>query len=306
MKRILSITGILALAILFTSAISIREIPQDPPRGKKGKKHITMVKVDEKGKKMKIDTLMNIDEVLIWNGDTIDNGKAVKWISEEDFDLDMDMDMDFNFDIEEDGEGMIFITKSGKSGVPAVYEFKTAEGDSSKEYRIKVIADGDDMMKWSSKANSHMFFDAPRAAHAPKVIRIEKQRGNVIDLSDPGIISFEKKELKDGKEKITIVREKPSEEDIEIHEEIIMHGAGSHPMIIHEGHGAKSKQIKVIADDEGKVEIFEDGEIWSVEEGDENVKVIEKDGKKIIIKKTKEGKEMKVDVEVEEEIEKQK
>ena len=101
-----------------------------------------------------------------------------------------------------------------------------------------------------------MFFGAPHAPHAPKVIRIEKHGGNVIDLSDPGIISFDKKDLKDGKEKIVIIRKKPWEKHIEIHEEIIMHGAGAHPMIIHEGHGAKTKQIKVIAGDCDRLELW--------------------------------------------------
>lgn len=36
-----------------------------------------------------------------------------------------------------------------------------------------------------------------------------RQRGNGIDLNSPDIISFERETLKDGKEKITIIREKP-------------------------------------------------------------------------------------------------
>ena len=55
MKRIFLITGILALSILFMSAISIDNYPQDPPQKKK-KKHIKMVKVDDEGKKMELDT----------------------------------------------------------------------------------------------------------------------------------------------------------------------------------------------------------------------------------------------------------
>jgi len=307
MKRIFTLTGTLALALLLSSAISIHQTPQNIPQDEKGKKHIKMVKVGDDGKTMKIDTVMNVDEVLIWNGDTIDGGKAMKWVSKGN----MDMDMDFDFNIEEDGNGSVFVMKSGKGGAPAVYEFKTEEGDSTKQYRIKVISDGDvedmDIMKWHNKGDNDMFFGAPHVAPAHKIIRIDKRDGNVIDLSDPGIISFEKKELKDGREKITIVREKPSKEDVELREEIIMNGGGGASMFIHEGMPHKNKQIKVFADDEGKVEIFEDGKLWSVDEGDDNVKVIEKDGKKIIIKKTKEGNEMKVNVEVEEEIdEKQK
>jgi len=103
MKRILSITVSLTFAILLTSAISIRETPQDPPRGKKGEKHIKMIKVSDNGKKMELDTVIEADEVLVWNGDTINDGKKMKWVSKGDFDMDfdiddLDVDVDFDFD----------------------------------------------------------------------------------------------------------------------------------------------------------------------------------------------------------------
>ncbi|QIA09830.1 hypothetical protein [Draconibacterium halophilum] len=298
MKQVLSLTGILALSLLFSSAISIMEAPQDPPKTKKGKKHIKMVKVGDDGKKMEIDTVITADQIFVWNGDTIEGGKGLKWVSEEDFDFDMDIDVD----VETDENGNVIIMKGDGASESMIYEFKTNDGDSTKHIMIKAISDdiSSDMMKWHSKNGNEMFFGAPRSS-SPKVIRIDKQKsGNVIDLSDPGIISYDRKELRNGKEKIVIVREKPSEEDVEVHEEIIMHGGGSAPMILHSGHSNMSKKIKIIADDEGRVEILEDGKTWTVEESDEDTQVIEKDGKKIIIKKTKKDGEMKVDVEVEE------
>lgn len=39
------------------------------------------------------------------------------------------------------------------------------------------------------------------------------QGGNVIDLSDPGIISYKKEKMKDGREKITIIRKEVKEEN---------------------------------------------------------------------------------------------
>ncbi|WP_319479687.1 hypothetical protein [uncultured Draconibacterium sp.] len=299
MKQVLSLTGILALALFFSSAISINDAPQYPPKTKKDKKHIKMVKIGDDGKKMEIDTVIEADQVFVWNGDTIGGGKKLKWISEEDFDL----DMDFDVNVETDENGNVFILKGKGASEPMVYEFKTDDGDSAKHIMMKVISDdvSSDIMKWHSKNGNEMFFGAPGSA-TPKVIRINKQKsGNVIDLSDPGIISYDRKELKNGKEKIVIVREKPSEEDMEMHEEIIMHNSSAAPMIIHEGMPNMTKRIKVIADDDGRVEILEDGKSWTVEESDEDTQVIEKDGKKIIIKKTKKDGEMKVDVEVEEE-----
>ena len=288
MKRILSITGILALAILFTSAISIRETPQDPPRGKKGKKHIKVVQV-KNGERVEIDTVIASEQVFVVNGDTVDVGKEMKWVMKE------DMDFDFDMDVDADGESNVFVFKTGD--------------DSAKHIQVRkmmINGDSEDILRWHSKGGNEMIIGAPHGVHAPKIIRIDKKGGgNVIDLSDPGIISFEKKDLKDGKEKIVIVRKKPSKEEVEVHEEIIMHGSHSAPMIIHESHPKKVKQIKVIAGDEGKIEILEDGKVWSIDEMEEGTKVIEEDGKKIIIKKQKKGEEIKVDVEVEEKEEKE-
>lgn len=285
MKRILSITGILTIAILFTSAISIREMPQDPPRGKKAQKHIKMIKVGDDGKKVEIDTIIEGDNIFIFEGDTMGGAKTMKWVSDEDFDF----DMDFDIDVEQDGNAKVIIMKSGKDGKHVIREFKF-DGD----------CEDTDLVKWHGKSGDEKFF-GDHSANTPKIIRIEKKGGNVIDLSDHGIISYKKKELKGGKEKITIIREKPSKEEMEIHEEIIMHNSGDHSMFLHEGHGAKSKQIKVIAGDDGKVEIIEDGKVLHIDESDEDVQIIEKDGKKIIIKKQKKGGEIKVNVEVEEE-----
>lgn len=270
MKRILSLTGIVALAFLFTSAISFRLTPQDPPQKKKKEKHIKMVRVSDDGKKMELDTIIDGDEILLWNGDTIDGGKKMKWISKGDF------EMDFDIDVKDDGNGNVFIVKSGKGGEEDI-----------------------DIMKWHGKTDTEMVFGPPHGA--PKMMFIgDKKKGNVIDLSDPGIISFDKKELKNGKEKITIIRNKPSDEEVEIHEEIIMHGSGSQPMIIHDGHPGKKMQVKVFADDEGNVEIIEDGKVWDIKKSDKDLQVIEEDGKKIIIKKIKKGDKMEVEVEVEE------
>lgn len=299
MKQLVSITGFFALALLFSSAISINEAPQDPPIRKKGKKHIKVVKIDNNGKKMEIDTVIGADQIFVWNGDTIGDEKDLKWISEEEFDF----DMDFDVDVETDANGNIFITNDESSSIPMTYAFTTNTDDSVKHIRMKVISDdiSSDIMQWHSKSGNEMFFGAPGSATS-KVIRIDKQKsGNVIDLSHPGIISYEKKELRNGKEKIVIIREKPSEEDVEENEEIIINGSGTAPVILHGSHPKMTKEIKVIADDDGRVEILENGKTWTIEKSDEDTQIIEKDGKKIIIKKTKEGDEMKVDVEVEEE-----
>jgi hypothetical protein len=51
----------------------------------------------------------------------------------------------------------------------------------------------------------------------PHVFHIEKNySGNIIDLSDPEIISYKKKSIRNGREKIVIIREKKdNENDVE-------------------------------------------------------------------------------------------
>ena len=188
MKRFLSITLLTGLAFILLASLSIRENPQDPPRGKKAEKHIKMVKVDDDGKKVELDTVITGDALFVWNGDTIGGGKEMKWISKGDFNMDsihQNFDMNFEYNIEDDGEGNMMIMKSGKGG---------------KHMIMAPIPPG-----------------TPIPPHAPGMMMFRSHSNkNVIDLSDPGIISYDKKILKDGTEKITIVRKQVSEDDVEV------------------------------------------------------------------------------------------
>jgi len=267
MKQIVSAAALFGLIFLLTSAITFMDSPQDPP--KKAKKHISLV-LNENGDESKIDTIISADQVFVWHGDTIGGDMKMKWIA-EDGEFDFDSTMNFDFDVKDFGNKKVFVVKSGDSE------------------DVKV-------MNWTSKEGNKMIFNT--APDHRMMFLPETKKENVIDLSDPGIISYEKKEMKDGTEKIVIVRQKPSKEEKEIRKEIIMHSNG--PMMMHSGGPVRAKQIKVIAGDDGKVEILEDGKVMHLDELEEGTKVIEKDGKKIVIRKTKEGDEMKVNVEVEE------
>jgi len=305
MKRNLSTIGSLLLGIIFLASFSLRENPQDPPRGKKGEKHIKLVTVDETGKKTVMDTIIKGENVFVFNGDTIGGEKELKWISEEDFDF--DMDMDFDIEVEETADGKVIIMKSGKGGAPMIKQFKI-DGDSNQVYRVKMKKhaghDDHDVMMWSNdEGNSEMIIHAPHMAGAPlppKMMIMKKERKeNVIDLSDPGIIKYDKKELKDGTEKITIVRHKPSDKNIEIHEEIIIHGAGDHSMMLHEEQGKKVKKVKVIKDDQGNISIYEDGKVKKIKAGEGENAFISEEGDVFHIKEIKEGDKKKIEVKIE-------
>ena len=312
MKRILSFTGIIAISFFVLTAFSIRETPQDPPRGKKKVRHIQLIEKDDSGKTVEIDTVIHGDQVFVWNGDTIGNEDDFKWTMKGDS-LDKDFNMNFSYEIEDDNDGNIFVLKQGKGGKRMIHEFKM-DGDSADAFVFDIdeneFRGGDDAMFWVGKhGDREMFFHSPRTdrlprpPRAPGLMFFGKQNSeNVIDLSDPGIISYKKKLNKDGTEKITIVR-KQVDENEEKNEEIIIHGAGD-AMFMPAPHPVH-KNVKVIKSDDGKVEVIEDGGVWSVSEGDENLKVIKEDGKIIHIKEIKKDGEKNIDVKVEVETEKE-
>ncbi|HKI88159.1 MAG TPA: hypothetical protein VKA38_03965, partial [Draconibacterium sp.] len=132
----------------------------------------------------------------------------------------------------------------------------------------------------------------------------KKKTDNVIDLSDPGIISFKKKKMSGDREKITIIRKKPDDKNTKKEEEIIVNGVGDAAMFTPKA-PVKAQTIKVIKKDGEATQVIKDGEVLHLGNGDENVKVIKKDGKIICITENKKGNEKQVEVNVKVETEKE-
>ena len=272
MKRIFSNSLLSVITIFLLSSFSIRENPQDPPRGKKTEKHIKMVKVDENGKKTELDTVIHGDQFFVWQGDTI--GKDLKWISKDSFDMgDMhkNFDMNFEYKIDDDGEGNVFFMKSDK-GVDHIIMPPMAPY-------------------------------VPFPPHAPHAMMFRSNiNKNVIDLSDPGIISYDKKLLKNGTEKITIVRKQVDENE---EGEMIFDGNAGENMIWHGDAPGGKKTIRVIKSDDGNTQIFEDDELIELKREKGNATFVTDDGKVIKIRENKEGREKQIEVEVEKKAEKE-
>lgn len=252
MKRIWSIMLVAACVIILHSKTVIAQDAKAPAKSKT-EKHIKMLKVDDDGKKTEIDTVITGDAPFVWNGDTIGGGGEFKWISRSDFT--MDSVHQFDYKIEDDGNHKVMIMHSG---------------------------DGEPIM-WTPAAPG-----APPVPHEPRMMRFSSSRGkNVIDLSDPGIISYDKKLRKDGTEKITIVRKQVSE-NVEMEEDVFIHAPGAPAEFgFHSGHPEKVKTIRVVKSDDGTMTVFEDEDVVRVK------------GQKIKVKEIKEGNETKVEVEVE-------
>lgn len=278
MKRIFSITLLSGITVfLLTSFILIGDYPQDPPRTKKTEKHIKMMKVDDNGKKVVLDTVLTSDEPFVWNGDTIGGGKEMKWISKDDFKMDsmhQNFDMNFEYNIEDDGEGNMVIMKSGKGG---------------KHMIMTPVPPG-----------------TPMPPHAPGAMMFRSHNNkNVIDLSDPGIISYNKKIQKDGTEKITIVRKQVREVDEEMMEDVLIGAPHGSNTFFHINSPEHVKTVKVIKSDDGTFNVYEDDKVIRLKGEKGEATFTGDDGEVIQIKEIKEGDGKKVEVKVEKKVEKE-
>ena len=247
-------TAILLSAAFLLSSFSLRENPQDPPRGKKKERHIKLVKVDEDGNRVELDTVLSNDNVFVWHGDTI-GGSGMKWFAKGNFHPDsLPGDMDFDFDFTNDFHRKVMIVKP--------------DGDSITEYSYEIRTDAPDghrdVLVWHGDKGENRIFAVPEIPGVPPVppvppvprIRFlgNENDANSIDLSDPGIISYKRKKLKDGREKITIIRNEPAEKEAEETEEIIIGGNGNQPAVFGLAPGSGHKiVVRKNAGENGKV-----------------------------------------------------
>jgi hypothetical protein len=272
MKRVLSIALLTGCTVFLLSSVVVgqQKTPPPPPpiKAPKTEKHIKMIKVDDNGKKMELDTMLTGDEPFVWDGDTIGGGKEMKWVHKDDFEMDsmhQNYDMHFDYKIEDDGEGNMIMMRSGKGG-------------------------------------DHMVMTPipPGAPMPPHVMMFRGNNKNVIDLSDPGIISYNKKIQKDGTEKITIVRKQVPEGEA-APEDVMMHAPHGSDAFFYSNSPEHVKTVKVIKADDGTTKIIEDENVIEMEGKEGTTQFIDDDGKVIIVKEIKEGNEKKVEVTVEDE-----
>ena len=89
---------------------------------------------------------------------------------------------------------------------------KIIEDDSTKKIIVMKRRSGE-------KENRMMVAPPPPGAPVPPIDQgmrfLQRRQGNMIDLSDPAVISFKKKKLSGGREKITIIRNEVSEKQNE-------------------------------------------------------------------------------------------
>ena len=217
MKHTLSLIGIAGLAILVFSSESFAQ-KDDVAKEKTNTRHIKLEKIVN-GKKMELDTIVTGNDVFVWKGDTIlrkemadriasDVAKKMKRIK-----VIVDGD-DKNENV------MIYHMKDGKKGEPMVLRMESGDNDEtlteesgdSIQKRIIIRKAMRDRNDFQNNAEMRHFHGMPPMPPMPPMNMMKDQHASrIIDLNDPNIISYHKKSLKGGREKIEIIRNKPTE-----------------------------------------------------------------------------------------------
>lgn len=210
------LAGITTALLSFTFVQKSDEV-QEP----KKTRHIKMLKM-ENGKKMELDTVFTNDDVFVWNGDTVNPVKHMRKVNPSGFDKMEKFDVKVE---RQDGNEkvMVFKHKDGKGGEPMIWhmdsdddmEILTEDNDSTGKRIVvrKRIKDGDENQVFYFKNGDMRHFPpmppVPPVPPVPHMRMMKMQHsGQIINLNDPNIISFKKKEMSGDREKIEIIRKK--------------------------------------------------------------------------------------------------
>lgn len=228
MKNKLLSFGMVGLTGVLLSSFMLVQKGDEAQESKKSR-HIKMTKI-ENGKKMELDTVLTGDDVFVWNGDTINPVKHIGKFSSSG--LDKMHQVDVKVDRQNGKEKvMIFKHHGGKSGEPMIWNM-----DSGDDMEI-VTEDNDSVGKrivvrkrMKDGTANHLIFrndgremlvpPPPPIPPVPPVppfphMKVMKMRhaGQTIDLNDPNIVSYKKKNVKGGMEKIEIIRKKSENQE---------------------------------------------------------------------------------------------
>jgi len=214
MKNTFALLGMGLAAILLSSSAIAQKTKET-----KETRHIKMTKI-ENGKKMEIDTVLTGNDVFVWNGDTLNPAKHIKKFSPSGFDKMHNIDVKVD---RKDGKEKVMIIKhkGGKAGEPMIWKMDT--GDDMEIVTENIDSLGEKIvirkrMKDGADRDHMIFFKDGDMKHFPPMPPMPPMRhmkmmtgansGRVIDLNDPKIISYKKKNMSGNREKIEIIREK--------------------------------------------------------------------------------------------------
>lgn len=227
MKNKLLSFGIVGLTGVLLSSFMLAQ-KGDGAQDPKKSRHIKMIKI-ENGKKMELDTVFTNDDVFVWKGDTVNPIKHTGKYSSSGSDKMQRVDVKVD---RQDGKEkvMIFKHRGGKSGEPMIWnmdsgddmEIITEDVDSVGKRIVvrKRMNDGVEDHLSFRNGDFDMLVPPPPPPPVPpmppfshmKVMKMQ-HTGQIIDLNDPNIVSYKKKDVKGGMEKIEIIRKKSENQE---------------------------------------------------------------------------------------------
>ncbi len=251
-----------------------------------GEKYHIILEKDENGKKTRLDTVVTADTPFVWEGDTNRPGSRG----------DSGMARYFEFKTDDDGKVNLFVLKEQEEMLDSLREsLEDMQKEINENIMIFKYPMDEGAMEWHSDRPQKWHFDHDFTFPEKGEVFYfgdGQQHKNIIDLSDPGIISYKKKTMKDGTEKITIVRKKKASH--EKSKKIVIKKSGTPVPVSVPDAGIEV----VVIDKEGRITV--NGEEMEVGDAD-GERVIRLDGKVIRIRKPGNGGKEQIEVEVEEE-----
>ena len=224
MNNVLSIFIFAGFAVVFFSSGAFAQNESDTTKVS-GTHHIKLLKI-ENGKKTELDTVLTADDFFVWDGDTINPEEGPEMFRHAGF----GKKHHFGMNVEErDGKRIMTVRRLEKDDEdePLFFKFDLDDdfpmfSDNDKEPARKSICihkrmkDGDpEASAWMDQQGSRHF--CPGCLEVPgSMMKVEggRRAGHLIDLNDPAIISYKKKKLSGGREKIEIVRKKSDSDDL--------------------------------------------------------------------------------------------
>ena len=230
MKNKLLSFGTIGLTGVMLSSFMLVQKGDETQEPKKSR-HIKITKI-ENGKKMELDTVFTNDDVFVWKGDTVNPIKHIGKFSSSGSGKMHQVDVKVD---RQDGKEKVMIIKhhGGKSGEPMIWnmdsgddmEIITEDNDSVGKRIVvrKRMKDGvEDHMIFMNNGHEMLVPPPPPPPIPPvppvpsfshmKVMKA-KHTGQIIDLNDPNIISYKKKEMSGDREKIEIIRKKSENQE---------------------------------------------------------------------------------------------
>ena len=218
MKNTFALLGF-GLASILLSSSAIAQKTQES----KGTRHIKMMKI-ENGKKIELDTVLTGNDVFVWNGDTLNPVKHIRKFHPSGFDQMHNIDVKVD---RKDGKEKVMILKhsGGKKGDPMIWNMDSGEDMEIVTENVDSIGKRIVIRKRmkDGEGNQMIFFDDGNRKHfppmppMPPMLHMKMMKGaisgRVIDLNDPKIISYKKKNMSGNREKIEIIREKSEDSE---------------------------------------------------------------------------------------------